>query len=285
MSFEASISTKMSKSISAVKPNLPAATTRIISQKPTLPSTGVPIVDRVREMILEKGGRAGFRAIIRILRIMDDNGNRQLDPQEFEDGLNAYGLSPTKQEMQQIMEYFDRDRSGQISVTEFTRAVRGPMNTARASLVWQVYDQLDENSDQVVTFDDVKMAYDVKQHPEVLSGEKTSQEVLMEFMKGWDKNGDGTITREEFMEYYEDVGAGIDSDQYFELMIRNAWHLWDDPSANKLNCKRALVLHSDGTQTIQPIKNDAGIGPKDTRKIIERLQRQGVPNIKSVYMM
>jgi len=29
----------------------------------------------------------------------------------------------------------------------------------------------------------------------------------------------------EFMEYYNNVGSSIDNDQYFELMITNAWNL------------------------------------------------------------
>ena len=30
---------------------------------------------------------------------------------------------------------------------------------------------------------------------------------------------------EEFIEYYTNVGSSIDNDQYFELMMTNAWNL------------------------------------------------------------
>jgi len=36
---------------------------------------------------------------------------------------------------------------------------------------------------------------------------------------------DHIVTIEEFEDYYKDVGAAIEDDDYFELMIRNAWHL------------------------------------------------------------
>ena len=36
---------------------------------------------------------------------------------------------------------------------------------------------------------------------------------------------DGIVTVEEFEDYYKDMSAGIDSDEYFETMVINAWKL------------------------------------------------------------
>ncbi len=49
---------------------------------------------------------------------------------------------------------------------------------------------------------------------------------MREFMKKWDtQNADGIITLDEFIEYFKDVSASIDRDDYFELMMKNAWKL------------------------------------------------------------
>jgi len=42
---------------------------------------------------------------------------------------------------------------------------------------------------------------------------------------------DRVVTPEEFIEYYNNVSMSIDNDQYFELMIVNAWKL-NKSSAN-----------------------------------------------------
>ena len=59
----------------------------------------------------------------------------------------------------------------------------------------------------------------------MLNGVKSKEEVLKEFMAKWDKNGDETVTMDEFVEYFKDVSCNIDRDDYFELMMKNAWKI------------------------------------------------------------
>eukprot|EP00993_Chasmostoma_nieuportense_P000713 NODE_1656_length_1423_cov_26.699846_g1572_i0.p1 GENE.NODE_1656_length_1423_cov_26.699846_g1572_i0~~NODE_1656_length_1423_cov_26.699846_g1572_i0.p1 ORF type:complete len:411 (-),score=91.18 NODE_1656_length_1423_cov_26.699846_g1572_i0:48-1280(-) len=244
---------------------------------------GIPTVDKVRERIWRRAGKAGFRGLARVLKIMDDNGNRKLDRYELMNGLQTYGLNFTPSEMDDIMNYFDTDGSGTITITEFVRTLRGPMSQERRDFVAMAYDLLDTNGDQTVTFAEVRRLYDVSKHPDVLSKSKTAEQVLQEFIQCWDKNGDSTVEFDEFVDYYEDISTGIDDDRYFELMIRNAWHIsgGEGVCANT-SCRRVLVVHTDGRQTVEEIKNDLGIGPDDIAKMDANLRQQGITDIKKI---
>ena len=88
-------------------------------------------------------------------------------------------------------------------------------------MVHAAYNVLDKDGSGQVTIRDIEMAYDVTQHPDF--GTKTKEEILMNFMSVWETHKkDGIVTIEEFEDYYKDISASIDGDDYFELMIRNA---------------------------------------------------------------
>ena len=109
--------------------------------------------------------------------------------------------------------------------------------------------------------------------------------MLQEFISAWDKDGNATITFKEFCEYYEDLGAPIDNEDYFELMIRNAWHISGGTGvAANTSCRRVLVTHNDGTQTVEEIKNDIRMKPDDIAAMKQNLMQQGITDIKKIQL-
>ena len=257
----------------------------IVDRTGKMEKIGDPLIDDFRELMTKRAGKAGFRGLVRILRSMDDNGDKKLSMAELSDGLKAYGLEYRQENLERLFRYLDRDKSGHVSVTEFIRGVRPGMPMARKDLVMQAYDLLDRNSDEVLTLNELMSLYDCSQHPEVLAGRKTQDEIMVEFASHWDKNGDRQITKEEFIDYYTDLSAGIDSDVYFELMMRNAWHISGGQGmAQNTTCLRVLCKFEDGRQAIVEVKNDLGLKRDDMAEIRRRLEKQGVKHIASIHL-
>merc|ERR1719327_1013611 len=180
-----------------------------------------------------------------------------------------------------LFDFFDKHGEGTIDYDEYIRAVRGDMNDFRVNWVEQAFAILDTDGSGVVTTDEMMSKYDTSQSPDVKSGKCSPAQAMQTFMNTYDANKDGQITREEFIENYQWISASIDSDDYFELMIRNAWHIaggsgWCENTANR----RVLVEHSDGSVEVVEIKHVLGLDATDTAEVIRRLTQQGVKDIK-----
>eukprot|EP00997_Jenningsia_sp_PLL12_P006394 NODE_2939_length_842_cov_124.563682_g2436_i0.p1 GENE.NODE_2939_length_842_cov_124.563682_g2436_i0~~NODE_2939_length_842_cov_124.563682_g2436_i0.p1 ORF type:complete len:193 (-),score=53.92 NODE_2939_length_842_cov_124.563682_g2436_i0:263-814(-) len=119
---------------------------------------------------------------------------------------------------------------------------------------------------------------------DVISGKRAGEEILREFLDTFDgTEKDGKVTFAEFCAYYSNVSASIDDDDYFELMMRNAWHIsggegWCANSSNR----RVLATHSSGNQTVEEIKNDLGISEDDEEAIWANLTAQGLTDVVEV---
>jgi Ca2+-binding EF-hand superfamily protein len=241
------------------------------------------ILEKVKQMILSRGANS-IRGLGRAFRIMDDAGDGKLDQADFKYGLKDYGVHLSDEEFKLVMTAFDRDGDGYVGFTEFLTALRGELNDRRRTMVGMAYDVLDKDGSGLVTLEDIKMAYDATSDPRVAAGEVSEDAVLREFMSQWDTlKADGIVTREEFEEYYGDISASIDDDDYFELMIRNAWHIMGGEgwSANTAN-RRVLVTHSNGSQEVVAIHNDLGIGADDLDAMRAALEKQGVRDIVAI---
>ena len=81
------------------------------------------LIKEIKQRILERSAN-GIRGIAKIFKAMDDNGNKMLDVDDFRWGLIDYGISITKEEAQQVLNHFDRDRNGSVDFNEFLRALK-----------------------------------------------------------------------------------------------------------------------------------------------------------------
>lgn len=209
----------------------------------------------------------------RVLRILDDSGDGRLSRDEMMYGLKDYGVKCSKDEVEDVFTFLDTDKSGSVSFDEFLIGLRGPMSKRRIELILMAFGRLDRNNDGFVTMEDIEQVYDSSFHPDVKSGKLTSSEGLREFLAQFDSiEADGIVTEEEFIQYYKNVSSSIDNDDYFELMMRNAWHI----SGGKGQCAntsnlRVLVTESDGTEKVKEVENDLWLDRRNSEEIRRRL--------------
>lgn len=190
-------------------------------------------VEKFREVLKRRGTR-GIMSVKRTFKIADDDGSFTIDKTEFRKLFRDYRIPLEPQEVDQLFKEFDSDKSGTLDYDEFLRAVMGPMNKRRRRTVERCFKILDKNGNGTVEIDDIRGTYNATKHPDVISGKKTEDEVLGEFLDVFEyhfnllndnKSKDRSIDLEEFIEYYNNISISVDNDDYFDLILNNAWNL------------------------------------------------------------
>uniref|UniRef100_K3WWY2 EF-hand domain-containing protein n=1 Tax=Globisporangium ultimum (strain ATCC 200006 / CBS 805.95 / DAOM BR144) TaxID=431595 RepID=K3WWY2_GLOUD len=230
---------------------------------------GVQLIIAKLKNGLKAKGAHGFCGLSRKFRLMDDDGNGSLNVTEFRKAMKDMELQDlTDADLRLLFQYFDRDRSGSIDLNEFLVGVRDPLNERRVLFVREAFKRMDKDGNGLLEPSDIVEAYDASKHPDVLSGRKTADAVCCEFLETFDVDGihNGKITWTQWLHYYENISASIDDDDYFELMMRNAWHIsggigWCANSTNR----RVLVTLADGTDIVKEVQNDLGVPIQDAQ--------------------
>eukprot|EP00301_Raphidiophrys_heterophryoidea_P021022 c5570_g1_i1.p1 GENE.c5570_g1_i1~~c5570_g1_i1.p1 ORF type:complete len:315 (-),score=105.14 c5570_g1_i1:160-1062(-) len=182
--------------------------------------------EKIQKLIKSRGGD-GIIGLARNFRIIDVDKSGQLSKAEFRRAMELFRAGLTDLEVDALFEKYDSDKSGTISTDEYLRGIRGTISKTRKALVNRVFANMDADGSGELTVEDMKLNYNAKKNPDVVSGRKTEEQVLREFMDtfegGGGEKGDGKITRQEWLDYYTGISANIDNDDYFLMMICNVW--------------------------------------------------------------
>ncbi|CAH8493809.1 unnamed protein product [Dicrocoelium dendriticum] len=134
-------------------------------------------LDRLRNICLARGAN-GILGIGRQFRIIDDDGDKKLEFREFFKGCRDFGTELTKEEAREIFETIDIDKSGTVDFEEFLKALR-----SRIDIVNKAFMKLDKTRDGVIKIDDIRGVYNCRLHTKYLNGEKTEDEIFLDFLK------------------------------------------------------------------------------------------------------
>jgi len=115
-------------------------------------------LNKFRSILNERGAR-GIIGLGKLFKISDTNNNNMLDYIEFKNICKKMKLLDKdleESEIRDLFESFDNSRDGNINYDEFLRAVKGPMNQFRRTLVEKAFKKFDRNNNGQIDINDLK---------------------------------------------------------------------------------------------------------------------------------
>jgi len=183
------------------------------------------LMARIRTRIVQRGA-VGIKGLGRLFRIADDNADRAIDLQnELPKLMGDIGVILNKTELNELIRLLDRNGDGTISYDEFLYQMAPPINEERIRWINKAFDKLDVDGSGTVSIEDLQAVHNPKTSELVRMGKTTAKAIFANLLRSFDEDGDGIITRDEFIDYYREISPSIDNDEYFGLMMKNAWKL------------------------------------------------------------
>ena len=199
------------------------------------------LVGHLRYILFQRGPR-GLMALKRTFMLLDENSDKKISFAEFEKMFKRYRFNLSEIEVNNLFNYFDKDKSGFIDYSEFLNGITGELNEFRKNILKQVFDKLDKNEMGFITVKILRDSYDPKGHPLVRQGKRSEDEILGEFIDILEyhfnllneKNEENLdineikIDFDEFCEFYKTISVSVEEDKYFEIMVLSEWDIKKD---------------------------------------------------------
>jgi len=199
------------------------------------------LVGHLRYILFQRGPR-GLMALKRTFMLLDENSDKKISFAEFEKMFKRYRFNLSEIEVNNLFNYFDKDKSGFIDYSEFLNGITGELNEFRKNILKQVFDKLDKNETGFITVKILRDSYDPKGHPLVRQGKRSEDEILGEFIDILEyhfnllneKNEENLdineikIDFDEFCEFYKTISVSVEEDKYFEIMVLSEWDIKKD---------------------------------------------------------
>jgi Ca2+-binding EF-hand superfamily protein len=227
-------------------------------------------LNNFKNILLYIGSHSLF-SFLRKLSIYDINHKGVISLEDFLKVSQLYAINLSENELKMIFDLFDKEKSGSINYNELVQTIIGNISVNRENLVKKVYNTFPKNNGDKVSINEIKLLFNYKRHPEVISGKKSEGEIFgeflndienfKEFLENYKGEYDNNLCLDDFIYFYNIVGFGFDDDKMFEYMLNNCWNLdVNDPRF--------------GNYGMRPYRNNIGYGYNKERNFMARAGNQ-----------
>ncbi|KAG5464153.1 hypothetical protein LSCM1_00333 [Leishmania martiniquensis] len=247
------------------------------------------LLERIRQGALEIGGRIGFRSLSIALGVACNEQRQRLllDRNALRSAIGRLGVRLSPIEMDVLMKRFDTTGNNVVCAQDFLADLRGTMPLDRMRAVIYAYQQLIIEGRGSVEFKDMHSLFclNAAAIPDVVDDVIQREEAVLDFESCWPGRVGckiGTVTLDEFVEYYADVSPAEESDERFSTLLQRAWAIpatsaylsgkphrlltvtYDDKPTETVSLPDSLVLNTHDREAVRHLLIQHGLrGVKD----------------------
>ena len=191
-------------------------------------------LNKFKSTLIMRGSHSLF-SFQRKLSLYDLNHQGLISFENFVNIAQVYTMNISTEEIKIIFDLFDKEKTGLINYNELIQTITGQISPQRKLIIKNVFDKFNKDNNGKVSINEIKSLFNPRRHPDVISGKKREGEVFGEFLddmenyKEYLENSrgvyDNAFSLEDFINFYNEIGVGIDDDTIFEYMINNCWNL------------------------------------------------------------
>ena len=190
-------------------------------------------LDELKNAIVNRGQK-GIFIFQKLLNLYDKNRTGEIAYNKFNELLEIFNITLSKQNINSIFQYYDNGKKGIIKYNDLIIDLIGNINQNRESIIKNVYNNLIRGEGNNISLNDLKQKFKGYNHPDVKSGIKSETEVYYDFLEVIDifknyknnvklENND-IITYEDFLDFYKEISLSINDDKVFEDLLFLCWN-------------------------------------------------------------
>jgi Ca2+-binding EF-hand superfamily protein len=171
----------------------------------------------------------------RKLSLYDINHKGIISFDNFTNTAQAYTINISPEEIKIVFDLFDKEKNGTINYDELIQTIVGQISPQRQIIIQKVFERFNKDNNGKISVNEIKLLFNPRRHPDAISGKKSEGEIFGEFLddvenyKEYLENlrgiYDGKFSFEDFINFYNEVGIGIEDDKIFEFMMNTCWNL------------------------------------------------------------
>ena len=180
------------------------------------------------------GGSLILFSFQRKLSLYDINHKGLISLNNFMSAAQSY-IMLSQEDLKIIFDLFDKDKTGIINYNELIQTIIEPVSANRKIIIQKIYDNFNKDNNGKVPINEIKLSFNARRHPDVINGKKSEGEIFGEFLDSIESYReylenmkgiyDNSMSLEEFINFYIEVGVGFEDDKMFEFMINNCYNL------------------------------------------------------------